>query len=93
MTAPTHITDAELADWIAHVSALPAGERCRMTNGVALRGLRRLAADALIVAAARAFVAADRRAYPTVAVATAPLMAAYDALIAAVDAADAEVAR
>lgn len=87
MTAPTHITDAELADWIAHVSALPAGERCRMTNGVALRGLRRLAADAPIVTAARAFVAAHRDASGT------GFPAPTDALMAAVDAADAEVTR
>jgi|JI7StandDraft_1071085.scaffolds.fasta_scaffold1567755_1 hypothetical protein len=89
MTAPTHITDAELADWIAHVSALNPGERCRMTNGVVLRGLRRLAADAQIVAAARAFASLNRgmkggsREYED----------AIEALMAAVDAADAEVTR
>lgn len=54
MSAPLHITDAELADWIAYLEGKPAGERSRMTNGIALRGLRRIAADAPIVAAARA---------------------------------------
>lgn len=86
MTAPTHITDAEPADWIAHVSEMNAGVRCRMTNGVVLRGLRRIAAEAPIVAAARAFVAAQRGADGSI-------QDAINALMAAVDAADAEVTR
>lgn len=59
MSAPLHITDAELADWIAYLETKVPGERSRMTNGIALRGLRRIAADAPIVAAARALAKAE----------------------------------